>query len=303
MMTKYLLVARHLLKTFGLLDMISDYLWMTRHIKHEIDFLKNKTSLNRNKISDEITAVILTVGHSKFIEKCIESIENQTLQPHYIEIIRDVKPFSKASQAALDSVKTPFYVSIDDDMILHKHCFKRLYYYITKDSKCAETILRLKDPILDRIYGVHMYRSGVIKQIGFHPLYDEKGCERKMSRSIESLGFGSLYIDVIGGQHRPVYTPEDAFWKYKFIGEQAVYYQSDKGAEVMVRSMDRLSEYWMQTHADVALFAMAGLLAGLTSDNPSGQLTYKGREEQTMINKMEERLQSIPFGFCPRRPR
>lgn len=303
MMTKYLLVARHLLKTFGLLDVILDCLWMTRHLKHEIAFRKNNKKINQNKVSDEITAVILTVGHSKFIEKCIESIEKQTLRPRYIEIIRDIKPFSKASQTGLDSVKTPFYVPVDDDMILHDHCFKRLYHYISTDNNCAETILRLKDPILGRIYGIHMYRVDVVGQIGFHPLYDEKGCERRMIRAIESLGFSSLHIDVVGGQHRPVYTPEDAFRKYKFIGEQAVYYQGDKGAEIMVRSLDRLSEYWLETHASVALYAMAGLLAGLTSDNPSEQLTYDGREEQTMIKKIEERLHSIPFGFDSKRPR
>jgi hypothetical protein len=283
MKTKYILLLRQISKTLNIHDFVMDIFWKLNHLGCETEYLKFKVS---PELSDQVTAVIFTTGNSRFYTRCYDSVGSQSLRPKHINTIRDVTPFSKASQEGLDSVRTRFYISVDDDMILNKNCFKRLYYYISRENNCAEVIMRLKDPIIDRIYGIHIYNTEIIKQIGFHPLLAEKGCERQMQQKLNELGYFSEHIDLLAGSHNPVYTPEDAFWKYRFVGEQYIYYQSSSGNEILIKSINRLCEYWLSTQSTLALYAMAGLIDGMQSDNPSMQLDYKERDNEVTFDKL-----------------
>ncbi len=84
---------------------------------------KVSASLDREKASAEITAVILTVDPSHLFERCMASVRAQTLSAAHIEVVRNVTPFSMACQQALDAVNTPYFVMVDDDILLYPSCF------------------------------------------------------------------------------------------------------------------------------------------------------------------------------------
>lgn len=290
MAIQYLRFVRYFFRFLGLYHFLVDSAWKIQHFKSEIKFYRFHPI---SSYSNQITAVVLTSGESTFFNETLASIKSQSIKSHEIIIIRNVSPFSKAAQAGLDSVKTPFFVTVDDDMILYLDCFKRLIYHISSNNTFAEAVLRLKDPIMGRIYGIHMYRTDVIRSIGFHPLLDEKGAERKLRNMIISLGFSSIYIDVVAGQHHPIYTSSDIFRKYKFIGEQSIYYGSTEGKKIMQAKLDRLCEYWLETQSELTLYAMAGFVAGLTSEDPSVQLTSEDRSTHPLFLKLDEIIKKL----------
>ncbi len=280
------LLLRSFLNMIGLLDISVELFWRTKHLQDEAKYRYYIKSIDRKKVSNEITAVVLTVGENRFVDQCIQSIRMQTLPPIDIKIIKNITPFSKASQKGLESVNTPFYVSVDEDMILNPNCFERLYYYTALDEKCGETVLRLKDPILGRLWGIHMYRVDAVRPIGFHPLTGEKGCERQMNAFLRKNGFRSKHIDLLAGLHHPVYTPKDAFWKYRFIGEKYIYYRDGSGHEILKEGVNRLCEYWLEKQSNLVIYAMAGLIDGIQSDTPSKQLNYQDRDHNIAFAKL-----------------
>lgn len=90
------------------------------------------------KDCSDLTAVIFTVDPSHLFGQCLASMSAQTMRPERIEIVRSVSPASRAAQAGLDLVETPYYVSVDDDMALTPTCFQRLYEIISANDECGE---------------------------------------------------------------------------------------------------------------------------------------------------------------------
>jgi len=118
--------------------------WRAR-VKLEMDFQLFKIRLDRKLASQEITAVILTCNPNPLFEKCVNSVEAQTLPASQIEIIEDVYPVSKAEQIGLERVGTKYYVLVDADMILDRTYFERLYFLIKHNPKNAAQPRRVRN--------------------------------------------------------------------------------------------------------------------------------------------------------------
>lgn len=255
----------------------------------------------------EVTAVIFTCGSSSSFDKCLESVNAQTLAPSHIEIVRNLTPIDRAFQEGLERVRTPFYASVDDDMILYPRCFEQLYYMITRNSNRAEVVLGLDDPLLGPIQGIHFYRTDLVKPIGFTS--EEKGPERRLNRKLREAGHECpAFSNLVVGQHHPVYSPLEAFWKYRFLGTNLRYHSIDEwsyyGTSLLFYHLDKLFKYWRKTDDLIAIYALAGLFDGLSEDaNISDTLSYEGRDQHPEFQRLYDYLKDLdrtPKGIVPR---
>lgn len=224
----------------------------------------------------QVSAAVLTVSPSPHLQDCLASLERQSLRPAAVHVVRDVDPFSRASQQALERVTTKYYVPVDDDMVLNRDCLERLCFLVSRDDRIGEAVLRLRDPILGIIAGVRIYQTEAVRSIGFH-LGEEKGCERQMTSDLARKGFRSVLSDWVGGLHHPVYFPHEAYWKYKFIGEKLRYY--GRGTDEFWRHVDCIMAFRRRDAAGVTLYCLAGLLEGLQGEVSAAELSYAGRED------------------------
>jgi hypothetical protein len=242
----------------------------------------------RKKISSDITAVVLTVDPSHFLEGCLASIDKQWLAASKIELVKNISPFSKASQEALNRVKTPFYLSIDEDMMLYPTCFAKLYKIMMDNPMCAEALAQLYDPIRGEITGIRMYRTEVVRKIGFYPLKKYKGAEFSMCQQIKENGYTSINCGIIEGIHHPIYKPDEAFFKWRFMMEQARF--DKKSIGTFHFQLNILIDYWKRTGDDAAIYAIAGYLDGIQSEDVSKELTYEGRKSDQTFNNLKSYL-------------
>jgi len=251
----------------------------------------------------DVTAVVFTCDPSPLLEECLAAVRAQTLPAHRIEIVRNVTPISRAFQTGFERVQTPYFASVDDDMILHPRCFEQLHYLLTRSSERAEVVLGLEDPLLGLIGGIHFYRTSAVTPIGFHPC-DEKGPERRLHRKLREAGYETLTdVGIVVGCHHPVYTPLEAFWKYRFAGENVLYYLTDEwthaGTSKLFDFLDKLSTYWLKTGDLVAVYALAGLFEGLSRASDFGRpLSYEGRERDPDFARIFDLLKN--FDDVPR---
>lgn len=286
-------VARNVVRSAGLRDpLVNAFVGArtaVRRRRREAAFRRFCNSLPDKGLSDQVTAVIITTDAGHFFDRCRVAVERQLLKPGSIEVVRNVSPFSRASQAALDLVKTPYYVPVDDDMVLDPTCFARLYRILAEDPQCAEALARLMDPIMGNIVGVRMYRTEIVREIGFYPLADEKGCERKMIKEIARRGYLSTNCHITEGIHHPCYLPHEIFWKFRFAAEEARYYGDFEPA--FRDLLDKLTAYWERTRDDIAIYGLAGLFDGLQSDQVDRELSHDGRLDHSVFRKVKAFLE------------
>lgn len=254
----------------------------------EIKFRLRAAKLDKNAASSQISAVILTVEPSHLFNLCLNSVQLQTLQPKIIEIVRNISPVSHAAQEGLDRVQTPYYVHVDDDMVLAPSCFQRLYQTISTNDNCAQVVMMLNDPIRGKINGIRMYRTAAVQSLGFHPL-EEKGWDRRMRDKLVQVGWETVTLPIIVGHHHPVYLPNETFWKFRFFGEKIRYYNT--GLDEFNIYFEQLTNYWKRTHDVIALYGLAGLFEGLQSEEINQPLNYKDREQYLGFQKFQAFIQ------------
>jgi len=251
---------------------------------------------------DQLTATVFACDPSPFLEQCLEAIEAQTLKPARLQIIKNVTPISLAFQKGLDLVETKYYVSVDEDMILFPRCFEQLYYIMNKRPGTGEVVLGLLDPMLGPIQGIHFYRTQAVKPIGFHPPR-AKGPEQHVNRRLRESGWNCVTNrGLVVGLHHPGYSPLEAFWKFRFMGQSMRYHPLEKwnyyGSPPMFWHTDVLAGYWKRTGDLAALYALAGLFDGLQAEEFQEVLTYEGREQHPAFQRIHQYLSD--FDNVPR---
>lgn len=156
----------------------------------------------RPDLSAEVTVFVSTVGAPGF-ERCMAALEAQDCR-FRLEVIRNVAPMSRAFQKMLDDCKTPYYVQVDEDMVLVPHAIRELYEAIAQAPEMVATLVRpLYDPHVGRcILGVKIYRHAIVAR---YPFADTLSCERDQNRRLEADGYR---VDVPKREEMTVGSPE-----------------------------------------------------------------------------------------------
>src|SRR5262245_22053777 len=115
----------------------------------------------RRDLSDAVTVFVTTVGAPTF-EQCLRHLREQDCKSR-LKIIDHVAPMNAAFQRMLDECRTPYYVQVDEDMLLHPHAVRTLYDTIeAAGPKVAIYAAGLYDVHLERcIHGIKIFRHNV----------------------------------------------------------------------------------------------------------------------------------------------
>jgi MoaA/NifB/PqqE/SkfB family radical SAM enzyme len=183
-------------------------------------------------LNDQLTVFIINCddGDPRNLTACKDALSHQdcTFQ---LDVVDNVAPMNAAFQQMNDRCQTPYYIQVDQDMILHPDGVRRLYEGIQNaGDKVAIYYLPLWDEHLMReIVGVKAYRHGVVKN---YPYQDSNSCEVDQIGRMNADGFTVTGICQHGGQpgfsetedsagHHGVYwTPQNIFRRYKVLIEK-----------------------------------------------------------------------------------
>ena len=115
-------------------------------------------------LAADLTVFVSTVGAASFPD-CITHLSAQDCR-FKLDVIENVAPMSAAFQQMLDRCSTPFYVQVDEDMILHPFAIRRLHEWLTAaEPDVAFVIGWLWDVHLGRgIQGVKAFRHAICRR-------------------------------------------------------------------------------------------------------------------------------------------
>jgi len=79
-------------------------------------------------LTNELTVFVITIRAPSYKE-CIKHVKQQDCS-FKLDIIEKVAPLSSALQCMLDRCTTPYFIQVDEDMLLNKDAVRRQYQNI-----------------------------------------------------------------------------------------------------------------------------------------------------------------------------
>jgi len=228
-------------------------------------------------LRDLVTVFVSTVGYPTF-GTCVEHLRAQDSR-FTLRIVDHVAPMSAAFQRMLDECATPYYVQVDEDMLLYPRAVRTLYERLhAMEPRTVQYVAALYDVHLERvIYGLKIFRHTVVRR---YPLRDVNGCEWDQIRRLRADGYRDVRVPLEGttrhsehtlGLHGTYWTPDAAYRRFFVL--ELTRRMGNRTHEWLRDTATVLLQRFLDSGSDVDLHALMGVLAGSLADR-----TAIGRE-------------------------
>lgn len=116
-------------------------------------------------LTAELTVFVTTVG-APTLPDCIAHLDNQDVRVQF-GLIDHVAPLPAALQLMVDRCETPYYIQVDEDMLLDDDAVRRLYELMKAEWPTVSVLVgQLYDPHLGRaIEGIKLHRLDFNREI------------------------------------------------------------------------------------------------------------------------------------------
>lgn len=146
--------------------------------------------------------VVITSMNEPQLDRCLQSVRNQTYPFYRIINIHGVSPFYVAYNRAVSSVETDWFVFIGGDMILYERGLERVIRFMEKypSDKCCGYYITLYDPFLEIKTGyLGLQRTATFKK---QLATDDHNFDRNMMTRLRQEGwFIRKSMGEIAGTH------------------------------------------------------------------------------------------------------
>ena len=263
-------------------------------------------------LTDEVTVFVSTIGASSF-PACLAHLVQQDCR-FRLRMIENVAPMSAAFQAMLDACDTPYYVQVDEDMLLHPDAVRRLHASMrSTQANVALIVAYLYDVHLDApVQGVKIFRHGVVRR---YPFADVQSCELDQIDRMRADGF-TYQVMSLDDERRP--TDESAEFPYRILGlHGGMYtprsvYERFRTLEMARRKHPRrfrhqeawpsmLVERFLERRDPLDFYALMGLLAGALSPSNSDAREKDFRTYSSLpgFNRVISFMREVEGGGAP----
>ncbi len=202
------------------------------------------------------TVFVLTVDDPAF-PACKAALDAQEDAVFHTEIIRNVCPFSAAAQAMIDRCRTPYFIQVDEDMVLSPDAVASMEAVMAAAPDDVGMIcFHLFDE--DRglpIQGVKIYRTALMKPLMFQ---DVKASEMDLLEQMGRHGIQWILHPDVKGRHGTVYTSDTIYRRYKTMYEKDI-----RQWNVLTSDIRRKADAFRQSGDPLQLFALLGAAHGI----------------------------------------
>jgi hypothetical protein len=220
---------------------------------------------------EDTTVFVTTIGDAVNFDDCIAHLAAQTARCR-IELIDRVAPMSAAFNQMQRRCRTPYYVQVDEDMLLYPEALATLHDLIhTADERVPMACAPLWDCDTERpILGIKIYRHEIVRRF---PYRNTISCDITQLQSMEEAGHPSLILSCEEasaqclGEHGKHYNPRTVFLRW-----QRLFHKRNEIGRLHwlepwpARLLERYIKTGDQTHLYAALGAIAGI-AGRADEN------------------------------------
>jgi hypothetical protein len=219
---------------------------------------------------DQLTVFVTTVGSPTF-ETCLTRLHEQDCA-FSLKIIDRVAPMSAALQRMLDDCTTPFFVQVDEDMLLYPHAVRTLYRrLVAMEPEVVQYVCALYDVHLDRvIYGLKINRHEVVSR---YPYRNVRGCEWDQIGRFRADGFVDVRAPLEGatkdsentlGLHGTHWDPQTIYLRFRVL--EIKRRLGNRTHDWVVETAQMLIRRYLEQESDLDFFALMGILGGVVRE-------------------------------------
>ncbi|MCK9558034.1 MAG: radical SAM protein [Candidatus Cloacimonetes bacterium] len=234
--------------------------------------------MNQIDLTKQITAFVISAGNNPNYPICLKALQDQTAKVT-IDIIKDYSPMSVAFQQMLVRCKTPYYIEVDEDMVLNPDAIETMYRTAIneQDPKVSMVCFRLLDVHVDfKIYGIKIYKFDVFKNYPYN--LENMSCEVEQLERMKADGYTYKLIEDVVGQHSPLWSNELIFGRYLNLMEKFKEFKY-----VWLESLPRkLFEIFQKDPSETNLYALLGAYTSLSNDKKiqSGEKDFTNKQKE-----------------------
>lgn len=216
------------------------------------------TGQNKQTLAESIktTVFILTIGDEVFAS-CKQAIDAQQSCRFALEIIRNVSPFSAAAQEMVARCNTPYFIQVDEDMILGPDAVATMEAAMDAATDNVGMIcfhLFDEDRQLN-IQGVKIYRTRLMQGLSFRDL---KASEMDILGQMKQRGIKWILHPDVKGKHGTSYTTDTIYRRYKTMYEKDI-----RTWNTLTWDLRKKADKFRETGDPLQLFALLGAAHGI----------------------------------------
>lgn len=221
-------------------------------------------------LSTEVTVFLLTCKNNSNLLGCIESLTKQTANFN-LKIIKNIFPLSKAKQTMIEECTTPYYIQLDEDIILKPNAIEILYNTIKKSNNCMECFSLYDCHTKAIIQGIKIFNHSIFKKYPYNNLL---GSEFEQLNRIKNNGFKYEIHNNIIGEHSPIWSPEEIFDRYFYLLKKHKYYRQFAGGWTFDEYINKTLNLFRKNNSTVNLYAFLGALCGLLNNEKTEDYNF-----------------------------
>ena len=236
----------------------------------------------RPDLSPAVTVFVTTVG-GPTTDTCLTHLREQDCA-FTLRVIDGVAPMDAAFQRMLDECRTPYYVQVDEDMLLYPHAVRTLHDAMaTAEPDVAMVMRNLYDVHLERcVMGVKIFRHEIVRRYPFRPIESfevEQVFRFEMDgyRQIRSPAGRQPEPGHTLGVHGTLWTPETIYERYANLRRRR---------RELPERMQWFDEYppvflqrFLDDPTDLNALALLGVIAGQLAPSTGPAKDYRRRSE------------------------
>jgi hypothetical protein len=242
-------------------------------------------------LSRDVTVFVTTVGTAT-VNTCLTHLREQDCT-FTLQVIDRVAPMDAAFQRMLDECRTPYYVQVDEDMLLYPHAVRTLYEaMVAAAPEVAIIAADLYDVHLAHcIIGVKIYRHDIVRR---YPFRSMDAFEVDQVLRFEADGY-TLLRPVAGmapvarqtlGVHGTHWTPTSIYERYANLERRRRLYPA------RMPWFRRYAAVFLQRFIDdpteLNFFALMGVIAGTLAHPVAAAKDYRTYGNQHGFDLLRE---------------
>lgn len=251
-------------------------------IEHQIDS-QGKGSVKPD-LSDVLTVFVQAAGQNPNYEDCLTALQKQTVG-FVLDIVKDFSPIPVALQEMQNRCKTPYYIGVDEDMILYPNSVEKMFTAMQAQDKVALIVFLLRDAHLDeRIFGVKIYRTQYVREFPYS--FDTIACDAEQVQRVQKKYIVDHKYEIMG-EHSPKWTCQLIFERYFNLMEKYKQF----GYDWIGKVPRKLGALYRMNPSELNLCALLGAYTSMIS---SSQLLVREKDFRVVREEFQTLRKLLP---------
>jgi glycosyltransferase involved in cell wall biosynthesis len=214
-------------------------------------------------LSDKLTVFLLTSHNDINLPDVLAALKKQSVTFKF-EVIENVTPLAAALQKMVTRCTTPYYIQLDEDMVLNSEAINIMYNSMKNNVEFFCRVFPLTEKSINQsVYGIKIFNHDVMARYKYNQ--NTLSASVELFKEMEKDGLKFNNEKTVVGFHSPLWTPETIYNRYYILSKKI---KTDIGGSGYGDLHKKFREKLAADFNPLDFWAMMGVVAAKYSTRP-----------------------------------